>query len=88
MQCPSCGAENMEGAPSCWECGAAFGEVRQRARGGWLVWVLLGVGAVVLAGMLLTAGQGGVAGGGGSVESTASVSATATAESTATTSAP
>lgn len=81
MKCPSCGAENMDGSSTCWECGAPFAETRERARGGWAVWALVAAGGVALVAMLLTAGPGGGAGTGGSVESTASVSATSSLES-------
>lgn len=63
MRCNECGADNMEGADPCWECGAPLRPAQERSsQYGWVVWALLGAGGLAIAIMLGASGpRGGAA---------------------------
>ena len=85
MLCPSCGAENMDGASTCRECGYSLIEQAAPSRNGWILWAVLALAVVVFAGMLLSSGSGVSGGGGGasSVTATGSVEPTQSTQTTA-----
>lgn len=64
MKCKECDAENMEGAERCWDCGARLtAEKPAGPKNGWVMWVVLGAGCVLLIAAVLLSGSHG---GGGS----------------------
>lgn len=87
MNCPSCDAENMDGADRCWSCGASLKDnpeaAANRSSTSWVIYALLGVAGVLIFGLLLSAGTGASSGGG--AVTTGTIDATGSAETTVTT---
>lgn len=64
VECPGCGAANMDGASTCWECGSSMSSTSERPARAWVLWVFVGLAALAVAGIMLSANSG-LAGGGG-----------------------
>jgi len=58
MQCPGCGAENMDGASTCWECGSSMAPSSDRPGRAWLLWVFVGLAGLAVVGIALSANSG------------------------------
>lgn len=64
VECPGCGAANMDGASTCWECGSSMSSTSERSARAWVLWVFVGLVALAVVGIMLSANSG-LAGGGG-----------------------
>jgi len=85
MECPRCGAVNMDGAGTCWECSADLKEAPERTSARWIPWAAMGVATLLLVFIAIGAGSGSSGGalGSGSAVTTGSVSPTGSVEASA-----